>query len=432
MSDTQPSPEPQPLTRRRFVRDSGIAAGAAAAGFPHIAGAASNKPPLKLGLIGCGSRGRGAANQALSADKDVTLGAVADVSPGQADAAIGNLQRRHRERVGMPQRHIGLDAYKKVIESCDVVILATPPGFRPAMLREAVEAGRHVFCEKPVAVDAPGVRSVIESAKIAAEKKLSLVSGFCWRYHNARRALFDKVHNGAIGDVTNMFATYYTGPVKPMPPANRRPEGVADVAWQIQNWYNFSWLSGDSLVEQAIHSVDKIGWATGDIDPIAAVATGGRQVPAEGGNIYDHFHVVYEYPNNVRCHLGSRQQRGCYGENHDYINGTAGAAIIARGQCVIRGEENWRAGGELNNDMYQTEHDELFESIRNGDGKNDGEWMAHSTMLGIMGRMAAYTGQRITWEQAMGSKQDLAPDNLGWDDEFDAGGLPMPGQTKFS
>ena len=313
----------------------------------------------------------------------------------------------------------------------DLFINAGPNHIHAQPTIAAAKKGKHVFCEKPVAVDAAGVRSVIESAKIAKEKQLTLVCGFCWRYHYARRALFEKIHDGAIGDVTNMFATYYTGPVKPMPPADRRPEGTADVAWQVQNWYNFGWLSGDSLVEQAVHSVDKIGWATNDIDPISAVATGGRQISAEGGNIYDHFHIAYEYPNNVICHLGSRQQRDCYGENHDYINGTKGTALIVRGNCVIRGDENWRAGADLNNDMYQTEHNELFKSIRKGEAKNDGEWMAHSTMLAILGRMAAYTGKKVTWEDAMNSKEDLAPDDLGWDDKFDPGGVPMPGKTKL-
>ncbi len=432
MTPSDPTQLPQHLTRRRFVRNSGLVAGAATFSAPHIVGAQGNESPLKLGLVGCGGRGSGAANQALIADKNVTLSAVADVFQKDADAAIETLKKRHGNQVTTPQRHIGLDAYKKVIENCDVIILATPPGFRPKMLREAVEAGKHVFCEKPVAVDAPGVRSVIESAKLAAEKKLTLISGFCWRYQDAHRALFDKVHSGMIGEITNMFSTYYSSPVKPMPSANRRPAGTSDVAWQIQNWYNFSWLSGDSLVEQAIHSVDKIAWATRDIDPISAVATGGRQIPAEGGNIYDHFHVAYEYPNNLRCHIGSRQQTGCYGETHDYITGTKGSATIARGQCLVRGDENWRAGSELNNDMYQAEHDALFESIRKGEAKNDGKLMAHSTMLGIMGRMAAYTGQKITWDEALNSEQVLAPDSLGWDDQFAAGEVPLPGQTQFS
>ena len=420
-----------PLNRRKFFRNAGTLAGAASLRYPHIASSAPNKSPLKPGLIGCGGRGTGAANQALSADKDVSLTSVADVFDGNANGAITNLKKRHPDQVGAPEKFIGVNAYKKVIAESDVVILTTPPGFRPMMLRAAIDAGKHVFCEKPVAVDATGIRSVIESAKIAKEKELTLVCGFCWRYHYARRALFEKIHGGSIGEVTNMFATYYTGPVKPMPAATRRPDGIGDVAWQVQNWYNFGWLSGDSLVEQAVHSVDKIGWATGDIDPISAVATGGRQIPAEGGNIYDHFHVVYQYPNNVICHLGSRQQRDCYGENHDYINGTKGSALIVRGNCIIRGEENWRAGADLNNDMYQTEHNELFESIRKGKAKNDGEWMAHSTMLALLGRMSAYTGQKVKWEDAINSKEDLAPDGLQWGDKFNPGGVPKPGQSKL-
>ena len=335
MPKNSQKPESNNLSRRNVISGTAALAGSASISFPNIVSAKPNKSPLKLGLIGCGGRGTGAANQALTADQDITLTSVADVSEANANGSINNLKKRHEEKVVTPKVFVGIDAYKKVIAESDVVILTTPPGFRPMMLREAVEAGKHVFCEKPVAVDATGVRSVIESAKIAKEKQLSLVCGFCWRYHNARRALFEKIHDGAIGDVTNMFATYYTGPVKPMPPADRRPEGTSDVAWQVQNWYNFGWLSGDSLVEQAVHSVDKIGWATNDIDPISAVATGGRQIAAEGGNIYDHFHVVYEYPNNVICHLGSRQQRDCYGENHDYINGTKGTALIVRGNCVI-------------------------------------------------------------------------------------------------
>ncbi len=431
MSTPNPETTITPLTRRRFAQAGAAATAGAAVAFPHIASGQGNKSPLKLGLIGCGGRGRGAANQSLTADKDVTLTMVADVSDAQASGAIDQLRKRFPDQVGNPEKLLGLDAYKKVIEGSDVVILTTPPGFRPQMLREAIEAGKHVFCEKPVAVDAPGIRSVLESAKLAKEKELTLITGFCWRYHNARRALFEKVHGGAIGEVNGMFATYYTGPVKPMPPAQNRPDGIGDVAWQVGNWYNFSWLSGDSLVEQAVHSVDKIAWAMQDVAPLSAVATGGRQIPAEGGNIYDHFHIAYDYPGQVRCHLGSRQIAGCYGENHDYISGTEGNALIVRGQCIIRGKENWRADSELNNDMYQAEHDALYKSIREGEAKNDGEWMANSSMLAIMGRMAAYTGEKITWEQAMNSEEDLAPDDLKWDDDFDPGATPQPGKTKF-
>ena len=247
-----------------------------------------------------------------------------------------------------------------------------------------------------------------------------------------RREAFQRIHNGEIGDVTGMYATYYTGPVKPMPKADKRPEGMGDVAWQVSNWYNFSWLSGDSLVEQAIHSVDKVCWAMKDADPIAAVANGGRQIPAHGGNIYDHFSIVYEFANNVKCHLASRQIPGCFGENADYIQGTKGTCIIGKGpKPFFVGENRWRYNGP-NNDMYQEEHNTLFKSIRDDQPVNDGEWMAHSTMVGILGRMAAYTGQRIEWEDALSSKQDLAPDGLKWEDDFKPDPMPMPGKTKFA
>ncbi len=435
--DTDPK-TPSPA-RRDFLKTSTSVAVGAGIAFPNIASAATpagtpNGSRLKVGLVGAGGRGTGAAGQALAADSNVELTAIAEVSEKQARNALNTLAGRKKDQVKVDDGKIfiGLDGYKKVIESgVDVVILTTPPGFRPIMLKAAIDAGKHVFCEKPVAVDAPGIRSVLQSAQDAASKKLSIVCGFCWRYHYERRALFERIHDGAIGDVTNMFATYYTGPVKPMPAASRRPKQMTDVAWQVKNWYNFSWLSGDSLVEQAVHSVDKIAWAMKDEPPIAAVATGGRQIPAEGGNIFDHFHVAYEYPNNVRCHLGSRQQRGTHGENNDYINGTKGNAIIAGGQCIIRGEENWRYEG-AKNDMYQEEHDTLFSAIRSGKTVNDGQWMANSTMLAILGRMAAYTGAKITWDEAMKSTEDLAPDDLTWESDFDPGPVPKPGITKFT
>jgi len=425
-------------SRRDFLKKSSAAtiAGAAASSlvFPTISRAEPFQGTIRVGLIGCGGRGSGAAAQALSADDNVQLAAVADVFEGQLEGSLANLRKKFGEKVtvGDGEKFLGLDAYQKVLDSnVDMVILTTPPGFRPMMLEAAIKAGKHVFCEKPVAVDAPGVRSVLQSAQSAKSKGLSLVCGFCWRYHDARREFFNRIHAGEIGEIQSMFSTYYTGPVKPMPPASRRPEGMADVAWQIKNWYNFGWLSGDSLAEQAVHSVDKIAWAMKDIDPVSAVATGGRQIPANGGNIYDHFHVIYEFPNKVLCHLGSRQQRGTYGENNDYIHGTKGTGTIANG-CVIKSESgNWVDGPELQTDMYQAEHNHLFKSIREGGAVNDGEWMAHSTMLAIMGRMAAYTGQKITWEEALNSTHDLAPDDLKWDSEFTPDEMALPGRTKF-
>ncbi|MCS7023935.1 MAG: Gfo/Idh/MocA family oxidoreductase [Bryobacteraceae bacterium] len=389
---------------------------------------------LKVGLVGCGGRGTGAAAQAMKADDYAHLTAVADIDLERAQQCLERLKAVAGAKVQVEPRNIfvGLDAYQKVIDSgVDVVLLATPPGFRPQHLRASIEAGKHVFCEKPVAVDAPGVRSVLDSARLAQQKNLSIVSGFCWRYSAQVRATFEQIKSGAIGNVVAYYATYYTSPVKPMPPASSRPAGMSDVEWMIRNWYNFTFLSGDGLVEQAVHSVDKIAWAMDDKPPLSCVAVGGRQIPAEGGNIFDHFAVNYLYPNNVRAFLGCRQMEGCYNENADYILGTKGTCTIGRGPNPrIQGEKNWTYSGPRN-DMYQAEHDALFASIRRGQPVNDGIWMATSTMLAIMGRMAAYTGQQISWDQALQSQEKLFPDKLDWNGTLEVPPLARPGVTKF-
>ena len=416
--------------RRSFLKTGAVAL---QAGFPAIVvGQAAQ--PIKVGLVGCGGRGTGAAAQALKADDYAELTAVADVYQNRIDDCLQRLSRAAGPKVKVEKQHqyAGLDAFQKLIESgVDVVLLATPPGFRPQHLRAAIEAGKHVFCEKPIAVDAPGVRSVIETAALAKQKNVSLVSGFCWRYSNYIRATFEQVESGSIGDIVAYYATYYTNPVKPMPPAGSRPAGMSDVEWQISNWYNFSWLSGDGLVEQAVHSVDKIGLAMKDADPVSCVAVGGRQIPAEGGNIFDHFEVNYQYPDGVRAFLGCRQIEHCYNENSDYILGTKGQVTIGRGPMPrITGEKKWSFEG-VKNDMYQAEHDALFASIRQGKLLNDGAWMAHSTMLAIMGRMAAYTGQQVTWEQAMQSQERLGPEKISWEKAFEPTALAQPGITPF-
>ncbi len=416
-------------TRRDFLK-----AGAALGAAPAILSGASVTNAIRVGLVGCGGRGTGAASQALAADDKAELVAMADISQEQIDQSLAALGERHAAKLNVDKdrQYLGLDAYQKVIDSdVDVVLLATPPGFRPAHVRRVVEAGRHLFCEKPVAVDAPGVRSVLESARLAEEKDLSIVAGFCWRYSNYIVETFDQIKNGAIGDIVAYYATYYTSPVKPMPPASERPEGMSDVQWQIANWYNFTWTCGDSLVEQAIHSADKIAWAMDDVPPISCVGSGGRQVPAEGGNIYDHFSINYLYENNVRAFLANRQSEGCHNENADYIMGTKGVCTIGKGPIPrIEGETNWAFRGEKYN-MYQKEHDDLFAAVRRGTPINDGERMANSTLLGIMGRMAAYTGQEITWEQAFNSQEKLFPDELDWEGELAVRPMAIPGRTQF-
>lgn len=414
--------------RRNFLKTTG----AAIAAGTLLRGQTANA--IKVGLVGCGGRGTGAAAQALKADDYAELTAVGDVYQDRIDQCLSQLMRASAAKVKVDPKNqfIGLDAYQKLIDSgVDVVLLATPPGFRPAHLRACIEAGKHVFCEKPISVDAPGVRHVLETAKLAKEKNLSLVAGFCWRYSNYVVATFDQLHSGAIGDLAAYYATYYTSPVKPMPPASERPAGMSDVEWQIKNWYNFLWLCGDSLVEQAVHSADKIAWAMHDQPPISCVAVGGRQIPAEGGNIYDHFEVNYLYPNNFRAFLGCRQIENCWNENADYVLGTKGACTIGRGPLPrITGEKTWTFEGQKN-DMYQYEHDVLFSSIRQGKPINDGERMATSTLVAMMGRMAAYTGQEVTWEQAFNSQEKIFPDKLDWNGSLPVTPLPRPGVNKL-
>jgi len=428
------------VSRRAFLQtSSAAAAGGIAASylsFPARAFAA-NGDTLRVALIGCGGRGTGAANQALAADKNAVLTAVGDVFRRQVDTSLKSLRNvaevADRVQVTPDKQFVGLDAFQKVIDSgVDVVLLGSPPGFRPQHLKAAIAAGKHVFCEKPMATDAPGVRSVLESAEQARQKKLSLVAGFCWRYDAACREFYRRIHDGALGEVRAVHATYLTGPVKPMPPASSRPAGMSDVEWQLHNWYNFTWLSGDGLVEQACHSVDKIAWAMNGLLPTKAVANGGRMVPNNEGNIFDHIDVFYEYENGARTTMAQRQIANCHSDNSDYVLGSKGTGKGGWNAPIIRAGETWRyRGPNPGSTMYQTEHDELFASIRKGEPMNDGVWMAHSTLMAIMGRMAAYTGQEITWDMALNSQEKLVPDALDWNMKLEVPPLARPGITRY-
>ncbi|MEO8372098.1 MAG: Gfo/Idh/MocA family oxidoreductase, partial [Candidatus Solibacter sp.] len=335
--------------RRDFLKTAG---GVLAAGFPAIISAQSVTNAIKVGLVGCGGRGSGAAAQALAADDATELTAVADIDQSQIDKCLQSLKKisksAPRVKVEPNAQYLGLDAFQKVIDAkVDVVLLATPPGFRPLHLASCIAAGKHVFCEKPISTDAPGVRSVMQTSDLAKQKNLSLVAGFCWRYNNMIQDTFQQIESGAIGKLVAYYATYYTNPVKPMPAESTRPAGMSDVEWQIRNWYNFVWLCGDSLVEQAIHSADKIAWAMHDEPPVSCVGVGGRNIPNETGNIYDHFEVNYIYPNGVRAFLANRQIVGCHNENADYMLGSEGTCTIGKGpQPRIAGKVNWTFSGQ--------------------------------------------------------------------------------------
>ena len=401
-------------SRREFLRTSsaaalggGIAATLSIPSQVHAAGS----DLLKIGLIGCGGRGSGAAAQALRADSQVKLTAMGDAFDDRLQLSLSSLSQQEdiAKKIDVPQERqfTGFDAYKRVIEQVDVVLLATPPHFRPMHLRAAVDAGKHVFAEKPVAVDAPGVRSVLETCELAKKKNLSVVSGLCLRYSYAFQAMIKQIHDGAIGDIVAIQANDLRGPIW----VKERQPDWTDMHWQMRNWYYFTWLSGDFNVEQHVHYLDICAWIMGGKYPARAVGLGGRQVRTgpEYGNIYDHHSVVYEYDSGAKIYSQCRQQAGCKGDMSCWAMGTQGTAeLTERGKrpMVITGKNPWAYEGEKN-DIYQTEHDELFASIRTGKPINNGEYMCKSTLLAILGRMATYTGTQITWEQAMNSKEDL-------------------------
>ncbi len=423
-------------SRRKFLKSTGAAAlGGTIAlniGLPKSS-FAMNSDTLKVGLIGCGGRGNGAANEALNADPNVALTHMADIFQDRLDLSIKSLKDIHGDKVKVQKEtmFLGFDGAKKVIESdVDVVILTTPPYFRPEQLEMAIEAGKHVFCEKPMAVDAPGIRRVLAAAKKAKEKNLSIVSGFCWRYHSPKRETFSRILDGAIGDVHTVYNTLNTGALWLR---DVQPEWTA-MQKKMRNWLYYNYISGDHIVEQAIHSIDMMSWAFGDVKPIKATGTGGRQsrTGAEYGNIYDHFGIVYEYDNGAKGFHFSRQQKDCSRSYGLEIMGNKGMSTVdcSRRRHIISGAEEWRFKGD-DNSMYQQEHDEFFASIRNGKPMNDGEWMAQSTMLAIMARMVAYTGQTITYDDALNSKEKIGPDHIDENTEFTDPPVAKPGITKF-
>jgi predicted dehydrogenase len=392
---------------------------------------------IKVGLVGCGGRGTGAAEQNLTADPNCKLVAVGDAFKDRLEESLSTLKSNGSavaDRVDVPEerRYVGFDAYKHVIDQVDLVILATPPGFRPIHFAYAVEKGRHAFVEKPMAVDGPGIRQFLESAKLSKEKGLSAVNGFCWRYYEPRRELMRRVADGQIGDIVAVEATYNSQGV--WEPRKTREECGSDMEYQMRNWYYYDWLSGDHIVEQAVHGIDTIAWAMGDKAPARCWGVGGRQArtDAKYGNIWDHFSVVYEYEGGVRGYHHCRHWPNTPNQVRDYILGSKGTAdVFGTPGPSISGPNKWRyrgATGKFN--MYQSEHDEMYAALRSGKPINNAEQAAYSSLLAIMGRMAAYTGQIVTWDQAMGSEQQLVPTEFAWG-EAPSRPVPVPGVTKF-
>ena len=418
------------ISRRCFINASGSAALAAPLALSGLVQSrAQDAGTLRVGLVGCGGRGTGAAAQALNADKHVKLVAMADAFEDRLNTSLRTLQKQEiANKIDIPEENkfVGFDAYKKIIERVDVVLLATPPHFRPLHIKAAVEAGKHIFAEKPVAVDAPGVRSVLALCEEARKKKLAVLSGLCLRFSPPYREIIRRIHAGDIGEIRSMQANDFRGPIWVKP----REPGQTDMEYHLRNWYYFTWLSGDFNVEQHVHMLDLCSWAINDY-PVSAIGTGGRQVRTapQYGNIYDHHSVIYEYKNGARLFATCRQQAGCEGDISATVVGSKGTAYFSSRGSYIETYSRERYDGE-NSEIYQIEHNEFFASIRNQDYINNGEYMSKSTLLAILGRMATYSGQRVTWEKAMNSAEDLSPASYDWDAQPPVSEVAIPGITK--
>lgn len=445
------------MDRRGFVRTGAAAAlggiPLATLATPAPASGRAAPPPatrdaIRVGLIGCGGRGTGAAVQALSTAADVRLVAMADAFPDRVEESYRTLTSPERDdwlggdvdlagRIDVPaeRRFSGFDAYRQVIPLVDVVILATPPGFRPIHFAAAVDAGKHVFMEKPVATDAPGVRTVLAAAERARAERLNVVVGLQRHYQTVYREWVDRIHAGMIGDVV-LGRVYWNSEgvwVRPRQP------GQTEMEYQMRNWYYFNWLCGDHIVEQHIHNIDVANWVFGG-HPVRAQGQGGRLVRTgpDHGQIYDHHFVELEYEGGGRVLSQCRHMPGCMNRVSEAFHGTNGTAprpgviLSASGRTLFQHDD----AGDRN--PYQVEHDELFAAIAAGEHRHaDGELGAVATMTAILGRMATYSGQVVEWEEALASDFSLMPERFAWDapppvlpDEHGRYPVPIPGVTR--
>jgi predicted dehydrogenase len=440
MNQPQSPPPTQSRNRRDFLKTS-LAAGAAAAGGLSLARTAhaAGSDVIRIGLIGCGNRGPGAANDAMTADPGVRLVAMTDIFPDHVRDRRERLRREKPDQVQVDDAHCfsGLDGYKHVIDAADVVLVACAAKYHPVYLQAAVEAGKHVFVEKPHAVDPVGVRQVAAACKLAKEKGLSVMSGLQSRYDPGYREAIRRVHDGAIGEIVAIEENFLRGPYNIV----KRDPKLSEVEFQFSAQMHFTWLSGDDVAQSLVHNVDRATWAMHEQPPLRAHGLGGRSASFGTiyGNTFDHHSVVYEYANGVRMYAFCRTQNGCYGNSDSVILGSRGRCNVTRSTIEADGVRKWKYDGPKDS-PYVLEHKALFSAIRSGNPVNAGDYMARSTLVAVMGQLACYSGQELTWEQV--SKSDFVftpkvedvrldmdppvkPDANGWYP------VPMPGMTEF-
>jgi predicted dehydrogenase len=442
------TPTPSRQTRRSFLKTSGTTlAGVALATATPQPGYTAESNTIKIALVGCGGRGTGAASQALSTQGPTQLWALADVFPSKVQSTHAQLRERFPQQVDAPpeRQFTGFDGFKKAIDSLDkndVVLLATPPAFRPLHLEYAVNKGVHVFMEKSFAVDAPGIRRVLEAGKLASTKNLKIATGLMSRHSIPLEQAVQQIHEGTIGDVITAWAYRMHGPVGISP----RDPNTPELAHQIANYSCYTWLNGSFIVDWLIHNIDVCCWIKNDW-PTSVQGMGGRQVRADADELFDHYFAEYTFPDGTRMAAQGRHMRNCYEFFGDIIQGTTGSAVLGEGQpvpMIFKGHQRrpsdllWRYRGPAT-DAYQHEHDLLFDAIRNNKPYNETERSAKSCLAAIMGRMACEGGKTVTWEDALNSSLELAP-NLAklsslsdpapvQPDENGSYPIALPGQT---
>jgi myo-inositol 2-dehydrogenase/D-chiro-inositol 1-dehydrogenase len=416
--DNQPNNAPG---RRDFLKESAAIVGGAliSSAFPAKAAAWTlSTAPIKIALIGCGSRGAGAALNALSANANAELVAMADVFKDKLDDTHATLLKvgRIKNFVKVPdnQKFVGFDAYEKAIACADVVLLVTPPAFRPAHFEAAVKAGKHVFMEKPLASDAPGIRQILETGKEATKKNLKVVVGLQNRYDPGYQEMVKKLKEGAIGKIISATDYYLIGPVTNIP----REAGQTEMEFQMRNWRYFNWLWAGSPAGLQIHNTDVVNWVK-DAYPIRAQGMGGRSSlkGPNDGDIFDHFYIEYEYADGTKLNSQIRHITGTWNKGGATFQGATGSASLQAGIKGHNGETIWRNTNKDSESAYQIEHDALFAAIRNNTPLNDTEWGAKSTMTTILGRMAAHSGKMVEWDEALNSTISLMPEKFAWDAE---------------
>jgi len=435
-------------SRREFLKKtSGALAGATLAGAIGARAYSAEQNTIRIALVGCGGRGTGAAVNALSTKGPTQLVAMADVFDNRLQTSLKSLSTQFPGQLDVPRdrRLPGLDGYKKAIDAIapgGVVILATPPAFRPIHLEYAVAGGCHVFMEKSFAVDAPGIRRVLKAGELATKKKLKIAGGLMSRHYKPLELAVSKLHEGIIGEVITCWAYREHGPVGLAP----KPPGTSELAHQIRNYSSFTWLNGSFILDWLIHNIDVCCWCK-NAWPVSAQGQGGRQVRTQPDQLFDHYSVEYTFPDGTRLLAQGRHMDNCWGFFGDIIHGSKGSAVLGEGipkPRIFKGHlqtsENviWEYDGPRHN-AYQNEHDLLFEAIRKDIPYNEAERSAYAAMAGILGRMAAESGRMITWEQAMASNLELAPGLDHYTIESDPPVMPntqgqspvaMPGQTK--